>query len=85
MSYGKDERDIHKHVWQLPIQIYDPKHSTHTRLAELGRKAEAIAAAFHVDSGLHFAATRRHIREKLEASAVGAEIAEMVKEMFSQN
>jgi hypothetical protein len=85
MSYGKDERDIHKHVWQLSIQIYDKKYSTHARLVELGRQAEAIAAAFHVDSGLHFAATRRHIREILEASAVGAEIAEMVKEMLSQN
>ena len=49
MSYGKDERDIHKHVWQLSIQIYDKKYSTHARLVELGRQAEAIAAAFHVD------------------------------------
>ena len=22
MPYGKDERDIHKHVWQLPIESY---------------------------------------------------------------
>ena len=24
MSYGKDERDIHKHVWELPIPAFDP-------------------------------------------------------------
>ena len=23
MSYGKDERDIHKHVWKLPIPEFD--------------------------------------------------------------
>ena len=24
MSYGKDERHFHKHIWQLPVPLYDP-------------------------------------------------------------
>jgi hypothetical protein len=82
MSYGKDERDIHKHVWQLSIQTYDPKNPTHALLIELGRAAEAIAAAFEVEPSLHFAATRRHMRERLETSEVGTKISEIVQEML---
>jgi hypothetical protein len=83
MSYGKDERDIHKHVWQLSIQTYDPKNPTHARLVNLDRAAEKIAAAFEVKGDLHFAATRRHMRERLEASEVGIEISDIVTEMLS--
>jgi hypothetical protein len=83
MSYGKDERDIHKHVWQLPIETYDPQNPIHVRLVALARAAATIAAAFEVKEDLHFAATRRHIRERLEASEVGVEISQIVEEMLS--
>jgi hypothetical protein len=82
MSYGKDERDIHKHVWQLPIEPYDPENPTHLRPVELGRAATRIAAAFEVEPSLHFSATRRHMRERLEASEVGSEISQIVDEML---
>jgi SAM-dependent methyltransferase len=83
MSYGKDERDIHKHVWQLPIEAYDPQNPTHARLVVLARAAATTAATFEVQDRLHFAATRRHMRERLEASEVGKEIGQIVEEMFS--
>ena len=83
MSYGKDERDIHKHVWQLTIQAYNPKNPTHARLVQLGKAAEKITATFEVQSSLHFAATRRHMREILEASEAGTEISQIVQEMLS--
>jgi hypothetical protein len=34
MSYGKDERDIHKHVWQLPIPKFDPAAADHQRIVD---------------------------------------------------
>jgi hypothetical protein len=37
MSYGKDERDIDKSVWKLPIPIFDPSDETHTEIAYLAR------------------------------------------------
>ncbi|MEK8170590.1 hypothetical protein NKH77_16240 [Streptomyces sp. M19] len=36
MSYGKDERDIDKAVWELPIPEFDPSDATHARIAEIG-------------------------------------------------
>lgn len=83
MSYGKDERDIHKHVWQLPIETFDPQNPAHARLVSLANAAETIAAAFEVKEGLHFAATRRHMRDQIEASDAGKEISQIVKEMLS--
>lgn len=82
MSYGKDERDIHKHIWEVPIPLFDPENAVHRRLAELGRSAEQIAAQFARNHDLHFAATRRHIREALMATEDGREINEVVFELF---
>ena len=49
----------------------------------LGKAAENISKAFVVDDSLHFSASRRHIRERLDASEVGAEIDQIVSEMLS--
>lgn len=38
MSYGKDERDIHKHVWRLPIPMFDPSNEVHSQISELARE-----------------------------------------------
>ncbi len=74
MSYGKDERDIHKHVWELPIPMFDANDQIHRRIAELGSALEKVASAFAVNESLHFAATRRHIRELLMETAAGQEV-----------
>jgi hypothetical protein len=83
MSYGKDERDIHKHVWELPISTFDSGNPIHLRIAELGASAEKIIAAYKVDPSLHFAATRRHIRDFLLSTPDGSELNELVFEMLS--
>lgn len=83
MSYGKDERDIAKHIWELPIPMYDPDNSTHARLAHLGAAAERIAASFEINEDLHFAATRRHIRNAIEQTPEGQEIDDIVYELIS--
>ncbi|HET6388223.1 N-6 DNA methylase [Hyphomicrobium sp.] len=82
MSYGKDERDIHKHVWQLPIPKFDEANSTHQRVVAIAKVLEQIVAGFPVNDTLHFAATRRHIREKLEETAEAQELNDLVFEML---
>jgi hypothetical protein len=82
MSYGKDERDIHKHVWEVPIPLFDPNNAVHNRLAELGRAAEQFVATFDLNLDLHFAASRRHIREALFANDGGQEMNEIVFELI---
>jgi len=82
MSYDKDERDIHKHVWELPIPEYDSSNKVHQRIAQLGADSEVLASGFSIDLNLHFAATRRHIREFLQATDTGRELQELVFEMI---
>lgn len=82
MSYGKDERDIHKHVWELPIPKFDVSNRVHLRVSELGAILERTAAKFEVNDGLHFAATRRHIRDFLIATAEGQELNELTFDLL---
>lgn len=82
MSYGKDERDIHKHVWEIPIPLYNAEDNVHRRLASLGKSLEAVAAKFELNSELHFAASRRHMREVFEKTSEGKEVNDIVFEMF---
>ena len=83
MSYGKDERDIHKHVWELPIPRFDAANSTHQRVVVLARTIEVKVAEFRTKDELHFAAVRRHIREMIEATPEGVELNDIVYEMLS--
>lgn len=83
MSYGKDERDIAKHVWELSIPKFDETNEIHRRLSELGALAEQIAAGFSINFSVHFAATRRHIREALVNTAEGVELDELTLELLS--
>jgi hypothetical protein len=82
MSYGKDERHIHKHVWELPIPEFDPTNASHRRIAELSVECESLVAKFEIGPNLHFAATRRHIREYLQTTDTGRELGELVFEMI---
>jgi hypothetical protein len=83
MSYGKDERQVDKHLWQLPIPLYDGEDSSHRELVSLSLQASQIANDCPVDSGLHFAAIRRRIRQLIESSQAGKRISEIVYEMLS--
>jgi hypothetical protein len=81
MSYSKDERDIDKYVWSLPIPLFDPKLALHERLASLGRGAEALVASIQLD-GKHFATQRGRLREVLASSEVGRAIESAVLELL---
>jgi SAM-dependent methyltransferase len=82
MSYGKDERDIHKHVWKLPIPLFDADNPEHMKLAKLAAQVEADVAALELDDNLHFAARRRHIREFLEDHPIAQQIETSVAKLF---
>ena len=38
-------RDLHKHLWKLPIPEYDPNDTDHVNLSQLGRRAAVEAQA----------------------------------------
>ncbi|WP_123834159.1 hypothetical protein [Methylobacterium currus] len=83
MSYGKDERHVHKHIWQLPIQEYDASNSKHARLAFLGGELTLIAASYEIRKDIHFSAARRDIRNALDLTPAAAEVRDLVYEMLS--
>jgi hypothetical protein len=83
MSYGKDERDIHKHVWELPIPIFDPADTIHARIAELGNVLETLVSTFPVRANVHFSATRRHIRAAIVETQDGKELNDLVTDLIS--
>ena len=84
MSYGKDERDIHKQVWELPIPLVLDRtiRFSHVRIAALGAALEKVVATFAIDGSIHFAATRRHIRDFVMDTAEGKESNELAFEML---
>ncbi len=83
MSYGKDERHIDKHIWRLPIPMFDEETAAHAALAALGKKAEEAIAKLPVDAEKHFAASRRTIRTFLAESDIGQEIERQVTALLT--
>ncbi|MEV7806452.1 N-6 DNA methylase [Microbispora sp. NPDC088329] len=84
MSYGKDERDIDKHVWKLPIPIYDSANQVHVRLSELGRHESEAVADLDLDEGADFVSLRRLTRKALAAGPYADEIEELVLGLLAQ-
>jgi hypothetical protein len=83
MSYGKDERHIHKHVWELPIQVFDHSNQIHRRISQLGANAEKLVATYKSEEGsVHFSAIRRHIRDAVFATPEGQELNDLVFDML---
>ncbi|MFI5558551.1 N-6 DNA methylase [Amycolatopsis japonica] len=84
MAYGKDERHIDKHLWRLPIPLYDANNPVHRRLAELGAIEASRIADLDIDVSSNFVALRRRIREWLAASPYADELEEIVVAMLDQ-
>lgn len=83
MSYGKDERDIHKHVWQLPIPTYNADDPVHQELLRLGRRLALAVDAAEVDPTLHFPIARQRLRQIIEGQPEAERVSEIVFEMLS--
>ncbi|MCZ0732377.1 N-6 DNA methylase [Mycolicibacterium iranicum] len=77
MSYGKDERDIDKAVWRLPIPTYDTDDPIHTEIAALASElaAQISAMSFRSDN---FVTIRRDIRRHLTSSSAGQRLDSLV-------
>lgn len=82
MSYGKDERDVDKHIWRLSIPLYDSGNSVHQRLAALGDQEAAIVRDLELDETANFVALRRAVRTALATGDPAQEIEEIVTELL---
>jgi hypothetical protein len=83
MSYGKDERHIDKHVWKLPIPLFDDSNPVHRRLSDLGGQCAELVAGLDLGDSGNFVTLRRRIRSALAADPSAAEIKEIVFGLLS--
>lgn len=83
MSYGKDERDFAKHIWQIPIPLYDQTDDLHTRLSARGAELEAAIQELEIDATRFFSAVRRDIRGFIAESEAGQDVEALVEELLS--
>ena len=84
MSYGKDERHVDKHLWKLPIPVYNAANPVHKRLAELGAAEADLVRQLDIDEHGNFVALRRHVRAALAAGPHAQEIEELVTELLGE-
>ena len=83
-------RDVHKHLWKLPIPEYDPKQKLHVVIAKVGERAAAGAAEklaqVRQERGSKFTVTiaRRELRAWLRSSREGKEVEAAVKALLGQ-
>ena len=76
-NWAGNTRDLHKHLWKLPIPQFDPALQLHVTLADAGATAASAAAQelarIRAQWGERFSVTiaRRELRKWLRASAEG--------------
>ena len=83
MSYGKDERDIDKHVWKLPIPSYDPDNDAHLNISRLSGELAAEIGELELAS-TNFVTNRRQVRAHIAASPLGRELDALVAQLLGQ-
>lgn len=82
MSYGKDERHVDKHLWRLPIPLYDPSDPVHQRLVDLGHAEADLVKGLDLDESENFVVLRRKARAALAAGTAAPQIEEIVIELL---
>jgi len=83
MSYGKDERDIDKSIWQLPIPLYNPANPVHQRLSALGQQEAQLVAALELDEKSNYVKLRQDVRRALAAGVCPQEVSDLVTDLLS--
>lgn len=94
MSKGQfGARDVHKHVWKLPIPEFDSSDALHLEIAEAGAEAaigaEAVWREIEAErraAGKSVSVTiaRREIRAWLAESAEGKRVEALVQRLLSR-
>ncbi len=81
MSYGKDERDIHKHVWKLPIPKFNSQVQLHQDISGLGQILEKKISDLPLRS-VYFSSVRADIRKFIANSKQGQKLEALVTRLL---
>ena len=88
MSRGQfGARDLHKHLWKLPIPEYDANNGLHTSISDAGRKASEGAAArlaelYEERKRVTVTIARRELRAWLRGSEEGGLVEGLVARLL---
>jgi|CXWL01.1.fsa_nt_gi hypothetical protein len=83
MSYGKDERHIDKHVWNLPIPAFLASNEVHAQIVELSTEVEAAVAALPLEESSSFVTLRRAVRGFLEDLPAAVQLETLVVRLLN--
>ena len=75
-------RHFAKHIWRLPVPIYDPVNEQHYSLVALSEQSEKLVASLDLPHGLSFEALRRRVRQAVTASEAGQQIELIVSQIL---
>lgn len=81
MSYGKDERHVDKHVWKLPIPLYEPENHLHAEIAKVAQDLTDEIARMEFRSS-YFVTIRKDLRAHIQASEAGQRLDALVRELL---
>ncbi|MFN5854419.1 MAG: N-6 DNA methylase [Pseudanabaenaceae cyanobacterium] len=81
MSYGKDERHVCKHVWQLKIPKFSAKSKLHLEISKIGKALEKEVAQLKLRD-VYFANIRQDIRKHIRNLPEGKELEKLVEELL---
>ncbi|WP_419927207.1 N-6 DNA methylase [Candidatus Poriferisocius sp.] len=84
MTSGKGGGRHISHLWRVPMPLYDDHNDLHTRLADLGSRAEQFVAGLEIKPSKAHGHMRRKVREQLAVSEVGQEIEGAVGTLLDQ-
>ena len=89
-NWAGNTRNLHKHLWKLPIPEFDPKQKLHMVIAKAGERAAAGAAAKLAEvrelrgNDVGVTIIRRELRAWLRSSPEGKEVEAAVAALLGQ-
>lgn len=76
-------RHFTKHVFALPIPLFDSRESSHIRAADLAKECESLAAGVELESDVWFQTARRRVRAALSEAGLLEALDKAVAEILT--
>lgn len=83
MSYGKDERDVCKQIWKLPIPDFDPDNALHTSISQVSRELAKFFSQRELVS-VNYITVRQDFRAVIQESEHGRQLDKLVRELLGE-
>ncbi|WP_404388818.1 Eco57I restriction-modification methylase domain-containing protein [Humibacillus xanthopallidus] len=78
-------RDFDKHIFYVPIPVFDPTNTLHAQIADLAGDAESVACSLLLPPGIGFQTARTLIHEELVRKGLNGQIESAVDQLIGTN